>query len=83
MNIKHFFGEDQQPNTSTCGHSLLVDGVALEEKRQYLHPLTALLVSVGSMDPHLIFVRATLAPYPNDSIYTDQTITKISSSYWQ
>lgn len=35
-NLKHFFCEEQQPNTVTCGHSLLVDGVALEEKCRYL-----------------------------------------------
>lgn len=35
-NIKHFFCEHQQPNTSICGHSLLVDGVALKEKCRYL-----------------------------------------------
>jgi hypothetical protein len=37
-NIEHFFCEQQRPNTSDsiCGHSLLVDGVALEEKCRYL-----------------------------------------------
>jgi len=35
-NVEHFFCDHQQPNTSTCGHSLLVDGVALEEKCRYL-----------------------------------------------
>ncbi|KAF9778154.1 hypothetical protein BJ322DRAFT_1147952 [Thelephora terrestris] len=35
-NISHFFCEHQQPTTTTCGHSLLVDGVALEEKCRYL-----------------------------------------------
>ncbi|KAF9782877.1 hypothetical protein BJ322DRAFT_1009302 [Thelephora terrestris] len=35
-NIEHFFCEQQQPTSAICGHSLLVDGVALEEKCRYL-----------------------------------------------
>ena len=35
-NIEHFFCEQQQPDTSICGHSLLVDGIALKEKCRYL-----------------------------------------------
>lgn len=42
-NIGHFFCEEQQPNTSTCGHSLLIDGVALEEKCRYLRSTDTIL----------------------------------------
>ena len=41
-NIEHFFCEQQQPNMSTCGHSLLVDGVALEEKCRYLRSIDSI-----------------------------------------
>ncbi len=34
--IENFFCEQQQPNTPISGHSLLIDGVALEEKCRYL-----------------------------------------------
>ena len=56
-NIEHFFCEQQQPTTATCGHSLLVDGVALEEKCRYLRS-TDSIVGIcrehgSTLDPHV------------------------------
>ena len=42
-NIEHFFCEQQRPNTAICGHSLLVDGVALEEKGRYLRSTDSII----------------------------------------
>ena len=42
-NIEHFLCEQQQPNTSICGHSLLIDGIALEEKCCYLRSTDSII----------------------------------------
>lgn len=34
-NITTFFGEDQKPPRPKCGHSVLIDGIAIEEKGRY------------------------------------------------
>jgi len=42
-NIGHFFCEEQQPTTAICGHSLLIDDVAIEEKARYLRSNDSIL----------------------------------------
>jgi len=52
-NIEHFFCEQQQPDTPICGHSLLVDGVALEEKCRYLRSTDTIIGVCSEHGPAL------------------------------
>ena len=53
-NISTFFDPKERPTTSTAGHSLLIDGVALEEKCRWLRPSNSIIglcrEHAGSLD---------------------------------
>lgn len=65
-NIGHFFCEQQRPrDMPACGHSLLLDGVALEEKCRYLRSVDSILGVCrehgGGLDLRVLSAESVLA----------------------
>lgn len=64
-NISTFFSEEERPLSDLAGHSLLIDGVALEEKCRYLRSSDSVIglcrEHAGGLDLHVQCAQSILA----------------------
>lgn len=64
-NISTFFNQQERPPSDPAGHSIMIDGVALEEKCRYLHSSNSAIglcrEHAGALDLHVVDPQSIVA----------------------
>jgi hypothetical protein len=80
-NISTFFGQQERPLSALTGHSILIDGVALEEKCRYLRSSDSVIglcrEHAGGLDLHVQNAQSILAI--EEAIHTEKPRAHYSS----